>query len=230
MSNKIKLSKLFKQLFIIGSTFVLLGIVCIVGINLWVTGSTSGLICETPADVLEEHKSNDCILVLGAGLRDGKPSPMLKDRLDKGISCYQEGIAPKLLMSGDHGQTGYNEVQVMKQYAIDAGVPSSDIFMDHAGFSTYESLIRARDIFDVKSPVVITQKYHLSRALFIGKNLDLDCTGVPTENYSYGGQPYRLFREYIARCKDVGTVLFHAEPTYSGNPIPITGDGNVTND
>lgn len=247
-TTKKKKHKIIKCILLSGSALALLGILCILGLNLWVTGSTSSLIHEFSSensdtkDSAEDDSStvevssdisynHDCIIVLGAGLRDdGTPSPMLRDRLDKGIYCYQQGLAPKLLMSGDHGREGYNEVQVMKQYAIDAGIPSSDIFMDHAGFSTYESMWRARNIFDVKTPVVVTQKYHIYRALFIGSQLGLDCTGIPTDNFPYGGQAYRTFREYLARCKDVATVLFDAKPTYEGDGIPITGDGDVTND
>lgn len=227
-----KKHSILRRLLLSGGALALLGFLCILGLNLWVTLSISDRICElsddgSPADAAGTH---DCIVVLGAGLRGSEPSPMLKDRLDKGIYCYQQGLAPKLLMSGDHGRDGYNEVQVMKQYAIDAGVPSSDIFMDHAGFSTYESMIRARDVFGLKNPVVITQKYHIYRALFIGNSLGLDCTGIPTDQFPYGGQAYRTFREYLARCKDVGTVLTGAEPTYRGEPISITGNGDITNE
>ncbi len=214
------------------------GLFLIAGLNFWVIGSASSLIYdisaegesykgENPYNFSENH---DCIIVLGAGLRDGKPSPMLKDRLEKGISLYQAGAAPKLLMSGDHGSTGYNEVQVMKQYAIDAGVPSEDVFMDHAGFSTYESMIRARDIFGVTSPIVVTQKYHLYRAVYIGNSLGIPCLGVATDDFAYGGQFYRSLRECLARCKDVLTTHLGTPPTYGGEQIPISGNGDITND
>lgn len=214
------------------------GILLIAGLNLWVMGNASSLIYDAPAEedsqkgkqLYSFSESHDCILVLGAGLWDDKPSPMLKDRLKKGISLYKAGAAPKLLMSGDHGRTGYNEVQVMKQYAIDAGVPSEDIFMDHAGFSTYESMIRARDIFGVTSPIVVTQKYHLYRAVYIGKSLGIPCLGVATDDFAYGGQFYRSLRECIARCKDVLTTQLSTPPTYGGEQIPISGNGDVTND
>ena len=175
------LPKWLKRTFLAFVIAGIAGILLIAGLNLWVMGNAGSLIYDTPSDD-ESHdgekffpfsESHDCIIVLGAGLWDDKPSPMLKDRLEKGISLYKAGAAPKLLMSGDHGRTGYNEVQVMKQYAIDAGVPSEDIFMDHAGFSTYESMIRARDIFGVTSPIVVTQKYHLYRAVYIGKSLGI---------------------------------------------------------
>lgn len=222
-----KMIKFLKKLLKILSFLIPAGCLCVAGLNLWVTLSAGGSIVDNEQSLTD---TRDCIIVLGAGLRDGKPSPMLKDRLDKGIELYKSGAAPKILMSGDHGRTGYNEVQVMKQYAVDAGIPSSDIFMDHAGFSTYESMIRARDIFEVKSPVVVTQNYHLYRAIFIGKHIGIDCIGIPTDDFPYGGQAYRTFREWIARCKDVFTVLTHAAPTYSGDKIPISGNGDATND
>lgn len=231
-TNKNKKHPIRKRILLTGGALALLGCLCILCLNLWVTISTSGQILEFSEDdpLEEKEKNHDCIVILGAGLRGNEPSPMLKDRLDKGITCYQNGIAPKILMSGDHGRDGYNEVQVMKQYAVSAGVPSQDIFMDHAGFSTYDSMVRAHDIFGLKNPVIVTQKYHIYRALFIGNNVGLDCTGIPTDYYKHGGHPYRTFREYIARCKDVGTVLLGTEPVYRGEPISITGNGDVTNE
>ncbi len=232
------LPKWLKRTFLAFVIAGIAGILLIAGLNLWVMGNAGSLIYDTPSDD-ESHdgekffpfsESHDCIIVLGAGLWDDKPSPMLKDRLEKGISLYKAGAAPKLLMSGDHGRTGYNEVQVMKQYTIDAGVPSEDIFMDHAGFSTYESMIRARDIFGVTSPIVVTQKYHLYRAVYIGKSLGIPCLGVATDDFAYGGQFYRSLRECIARCKDVLTTQLGTPPTYGGEQIPISGNGDITND
>lgn len=232
------LPKWLKRTFLAFVIAGIAGILLITGLNLWVIGNAGSLIYDTPSDD-ESHdgekffpfsENHDCIIVLGAGLWDDKPSPMLKDRLEKGISLYKAGAAPKLLMSGDHGRTGYNEVQVMKQYAIDAGVPSEDIFMDHAGFSTYESMIRARDIFGVTSPIVVTQKYHLYRAVYIGKSLGIPCLGVATDDFAYGGQFYRSLRECIARCKDVLTTQLDTPPTYGGEQIPISGNGDITND
>ena len=105
--------------------------------------------------------AGDCILVLGCGLRpDGEPTQMLKDRLDEAVALYKQGMAPKLLMSGDHGRVQYDEVNKMKEYAMAQGIPSEDIFMDHAGFSTYESAYRAKEIFQVQSMIVVTQQYH----------------------------------------------------------------------
>ena len=173
----------------------------------------------------------DCILVLGAGLRpDGTPNLMLRDRVDKGIELYRAGAAPKLLLSGDNGQEQYDEVNAMKKYALDAGVPPEDIFLDHAGFSTYESMYRARDVFLVKKPIVITQKYHQYRALYTARGLGLEAYGVIAKPQAYAGQTQRELREVLARNKDFLQVIFKPRPTYLGEAVPISGSGLASHD
>lgn len=179
----------------------------------------------------EDFENADCILVLGAGVRsDGSPSHMLEDRLLTAIKLYENGVCPKILMSGDHGSAGYDEVNTMKDFAIEKGVPSEDIFMDHAGFSTYESIYRAKDIFEAKSVIIVTQRYHLYRAVYLAESLGLKATGVPADLRSYSGQSYRDLREHIARAKDFFYAIFKPEPTYLGDTIPVSGNGNITND
>ena len=205
------------------------GVLCLLAGNYYVRKSVEGHNLET--DENSEGLSVDCILVLGCGLRpDGEPTQMLKDRLDAGIALYQSGAAPKLLMSGDHGRVQYDEVNRMKQYAIDRGVPSRDVFMDHAGFSTYESMYRARDVFQVQRALVVTQEYHLYRALYDGKQLGLEVWGVPAKKIRYGGQRRRDIREILARNKDILFCLVRPEPKYLGEAIPVSGDGDLTND
>lgn len=173
----------------------------------------------------------DCILILGAGVRaGGVPSPMLQDRLLQGIELYQTGASKRLLMSGDHGQKAYDEVNVMKQFAIDREVPSTAVFMDHAGFSTYESVYRAKAIFQAERIMIVTQKYHLYRALYIAKALGLDAWGVASDPRPYAGQEYRELREILGRIKDFFKVMSKPAPTYLGEPIPLSGNGDVTND
>lgn len=141
----------------------------VLGINFWIVGSTQkDIITEIEA---KEKENLDCILILGAGIWGDKPSPMLEDRLNQGINLYKQGVAPKIIMSGDHGRADYDEVNLMKQYAIDKGVPSEDIFMDHAGFNSYDSMYRAKAIFKVKKMIVVTQQYHLYRSLYIAKEM-----------------------------------------------------------
>jgi vancomycin permeability regulator SanA len=207
----------------------LIGAAAVLGINLYVKNSYAERIIssEEAADL----KGIDCILVLGCQVKDdGSPSDMLKDRLRRSIEVYNLGAAPKILMSGDHGQEDYDEVGTMKKYAVDAGLASEDIFMDHAGFSTYESVYRAKEIFGADRIIIITQKYHLYRALYIAGKLGIEAYGVPSDYYIYAGQSYREVREILARCKDFVTTILKPEPKYMGEAIPISGNGDVTND
>ena len=168
----------------------------------------------------------DCILVLGAGLKDAEtPSDMLKDRLDVGIELYKQGVAPKILFSGDNGQVEHNEIHVMLNYAKNAGVPDEDIFCDHAGFSTYDSMYRAGSIFEIERAVVVTQQYHEYRALYIGKKLGLEVLGVASDQRNYFGGMYREGRETLARFKDFFKALIKADPALGGEAIPISGSG-----
>ena len=190
--------------------------------------STKSMIVET-ADISEGEY--DCILVLGAGVwSGGRPSHMLADRLDVAIDAYEAGAAPKLLMSGDHGRKEYDEVNVMKDYAVGAGVPSEDVFMDHAGFSTYESIYRARDVFLAKRVLIVTQGYHLYRALYVARSLGLEAEGLPADLRNYRGQLMYDLREVLARCKDFAMCIFKPLPTYLGEAIPVSGSGDLTND
>ena len=173
----------------------------------------------------------DCILVLGAGvLPDGSPSFMLADRLNTGIELYKSGKAPKIIMSGDHGRAVYDEVNTMKSYAVDSGIPSDDCFMDHAGFSTYESIYRARDVFKAEKMIIVTQSYHLYRAVFIAQKLGLEAYGVSADTVQYPGHVYRNIREMAAYGKDFLWCMFDVKPKYLGEAIPVWGNGDVTND
>ena len=155
---------------------------------------------------------------------------MLSDRLTVGVQLYDSGAAPKLLMSGDHGQTDYDEVNAMKQFAIDRNIPSEDIFMDHAGFSTYESMYRAAEIFKAKKVIIVTQEYHLYRAVYIAEQLGLEAYGVSSDLQGYLNQSMYDFREVLARDKDFVQTIFMPEPTYLGEAVPIYGSGDDTND
>ena len=198
-------------------------------INNIVVGSTRGRILSSQEAA--QLSDVDCILVLGCLVKDnGVPSDMLSDRLRRGMELYDLGASEKLLMSGDHGRDGYNEVAAMKRYALDAGAASQDVFMDHAGFSTYESLYRAADVFCAKKIIIVTQEYHLYRALYVARMLGLDAYGVASDYRGYSGQLSRDIREVLARVKDVATSVFQPEPTYLGATIPVWGDGDQTND
>lgn len=198
-------------------------------VNNYVISSTKNQLVTSNAAA--EINDIDCIIVLGCQVKEnGKPSAMLKDRLDRAVELYKLGVAPKILMSGDHGRTNYNEVKAMKEYAVSHGVPSSDIFMDHAGFSTYETVYRAKEIFKCKKAVIVTQEYHIYRALFIANALDIEMYGVSSDYHTYRGQFMRDFREILARNKDFLTTIFKPEPTFLGDEIPISANGDITND
>lgn len=165
-----------------------------------------------------------CALVLGCAVyADGEPSPMLKDRLDTGIALYRAGVVPKLLLSGDHGQEEYDEITTMYNYCLKEGIPADDIFLDHAGFSTYDSVYRAQSIFQVESMIVVTQTYHELRALYVAEQFGIRAVGVASDQVSYPGAAYREAREVLARAKDYFKALIKARPVYGGDPIPITG-------
>ncbi len=220
--------------FILAITKITLGLglvaaLAITALNGYVCGrSAEHILTEEEAVLLEDV---DCILVLGCSVRsDGTPSAMLRDRVETGIRLYKQGIANKILMSGDHGQDTYNEVQVMKNMAVEAGIPDEDIFMDHAGFSTYESVYRAKEIFQTKKVVIVTQKYHLYRAIYAAEELGMSAMGVSADVQQYAGQWMREIREIAARVKDFFAAGLKVEPTYLGEVIPVNGDGNQTND
>lgn len=213
------LLNLFVILAIIGAAIVLT-------VNIIMLTATSGRIITTEEAAALDA---DCILVLGAGVRDdGSPSHMLRDRIDTGLTLYEAAASPKLLMSGDHGRVEYDEVNVMRDRALDAGVPSADIFMDHAGFSTYDSLYRTRDIFGAKKIIIVTQKYHLPRALYIAKSLGLDAYGVSADLNRYYGQLGRDIREAAARTKDMLYCIIKPQPVVLGEPISLSGSGEAT--
>lgn len=175
-------------------------------------------------------KDIDAILVLGAGINGTKPSHMLEDRLLKAIELYKNNISSKIIMSGDHGKADYDEVNIMKNFAIEKGVTSEDIFMDHAGFSSYESVYRAKQIFKAKKIIIVTQKYHLYRALYIANKLGIEAYGVGADSRKYVGETYREVREILARNKDFIKCIFKPEPTFLGESIPVSGNGDMTND
>ena len=221
--------RILKRIVLVVLCLGLVGGITVLGINSYVKKNAADQII-TPEEAAELTDA-DCILVLGCYVYDsGRPSDMLADRLRRGIQLYQAGVAPKLLMSGDHGQKDYNEVKAMKLKAMEAGIPSEDVFMDHAGFSTYESIYRARDVFAADKVIVVTQEYHLYRALYIAEQLGVEAYGVSSDLNTYGGQSMRDAREVLARCKDWVMCIFKPEPTYLGEAIPVSGNGDLTND
>ena len=217
-----------KKFLIIGIIMIIIAIIIVFIINTIVAMSTKNqIINRKEASQLENV---DCIIVLGAGIWGNGPSPMLEDRLNEAISLYNENVSAKIVMSGDHGKVDYDEVNVMKKYAIEKGVPSENIFMDHAGFSSYESIYRVKEIFGAKKIVVVTQKYHLFRTLYIANQLGIEAYGVNSDPRRYVGATYRELREVIARNKDFLGCILKVKPKYLGEKISLDGNGDITND
>ncbi|MEW8977908.1 MAG: ElyC/SanA/YdcF family protein [Symbiobacterium sp.] len=170
-------------------------------------------------------------LVLGAGVTsDGRPTPMLRDRLEAALELYQTGKVRKLLLSGDHSRADYDEVNAMRRYLEERGVPPEDLFLDHAGFDTYDSMYRAGAIFQVRDVIVVTQEFHLPRALWIATRLGLDAQGVPADRFRYGVERAYAAREFAARVKAFAEVTLRRRPVFLGPVIPISGDGRATHD
>lgn len=164
-------------------------------------------------------------IVLGAKVNNDDPSDILEDRLLTALELYYDGKVEKILVSGDNGQIEYNEVGAMKDYLLNKGVPGEDIFMDHAGFDTYDTMYRAKAIFQVEDAIIVTQNFHLPRAIYIARALDIDAVGVSADRQSYIYIDLYEKREKLAQIKAFLNVVFHSKPKYLGDPISISGDG-----
>ena len=212
-------------IFVILVTVLLIGIAA-VSLSVYMVKTTEKSIFT--ADTFKNDEKADCILILGAGVKDSKPKPMLRDRLLTGIELYKSGAAKKIIMSGDHGRADYDEVNVMRAFALEQGVRAEDIFLDHAGFSTYDSVYRAKNIFGAENIIIVSQKYHLYRALYIAKELGVKSAGVSADLNPYSGQLKRDIREIIARDKDFFKCIIKPKAQIMGDKIPLDGDGSIT--
>ena len=185
---------------------IALFIIFILGTNLYILEITKNqILSENQAKDLNDI---DYILVLGAGIKAKRPSPMLEDRLKKSINLYQSNVSSKILVSGDHINDNYDEVIVMKNYLLENNISNKDIVSDDLGISTYESIYRAKYIYHAKNIIIVTQKYHLPRALYIAKALNINAYGIPSNQRKYTNQEKREIREILARTKDFIKCFF----------------------
>ena len=179
---------------------------------------------------IESIPQADAIMVLGALVHDdGKPSPVLRERLDNAFELYSAGKSDKIILSGDHGTKEYDEVNVMKEYMMDKGVPRENLFLDHAGFNTYDSMYRGKEIFLVDSLLIATQRFHINRAVFIARKLGIEAYGYPVDLWiDYYDKEYGT-REKLAKVKAFADItITKREPKFLGKPIPISGCGLET--
>ena len=221
--------KRLKKIFLAFICLFLLGAAVFCGINAAV------VLTARPHILTEEEACKldaDCILVLGSSVYGNTLAPTVENRVLTGLALYEGGSSDRLLMSGDHGKKDYDEVNSMKQYCVDKGVEPNVIFLDHAGFSTYDSMYRARDIFGVRKVIIVTQGYHLYRAVYIARALGLEAYGVVADgpDHSFLSDLRNQVRESLARVKDFVICIIEPEPTYLGEAIPISGSAELSDD
>ncbi len=215
------LRKIWKVLFVAGILAVVSGFV----INIYMVFYSESYIYNEIRDVLETK----VVLVLGARVYEsGTLSDALKDRVLSAIELYDEGKVEKFLLSGDHSEEEYDEVNTMKDFLLEKGIDGDDIFLDHAGFDTYDSIYRAKEIFGVDSCVIVTQAFHLPRAVYIARKIGVDAYGFIADKQEYREIVYYEFREMVARSKSFFDVLFSVSPKFLGEKISIEGSGKVT--
>ena len=223
-NRKINIKKCLLLIFL---SFLVIVIFGTLFINLYMVNYTSGNIIEE--NEVKKITDIDAILVLGCKAYSYGPSLMLSYRLEKGIDIYNQTYN-KIILSGDHGKNDYDEVNVMRDYMLDSDIPSQDIFLDHAGFSTYDSIYRAKYIFGTKKIIIITQKYHLYRALYIAKKIGIEAYGIPASDIPQKGIMLKNeIREILSRDKNFIKVIFKPQSKYLGEKISLEEDGNVTN-
>lgn len=217
---------MFKQkYFKIILTFLFLLFFIILTINIHIKNTTKEYIYND----LNKIPSQQTGLILGARVyKNGKMSDMLLDRVKTGVELYKNKKIKKILVSGDHGQKEYDEVNTIKNYLLKNKIPPKDIFLDHAGFDTYDSIYRAKNIFEVESLIIITQNFHLPRAIYIGQKLNIPTSGIIADKQKYLNIEKNEMRENLARIKAFLNVIFKSQPKFLGEKIPINGDNSLS--
>lgn len=208
-----------------------LGVITCVGIALAVFFCAQAAVGAFRSRIVlaKDASAQPIVIVPGASvLSNGQPSDVLEDRLRAAHNLYATGKVEKILVSGDHGSADYDEVNAMRRYLLAQGVLAEDIFLDHAGFDTYDTMYRARNVFGVTNAIVVSQTFHLPRALYIAHHLGIDAYGVPAETQRYRKDAEFAFRERFANVKAYLDVLVMSAPQYGGLKIDSTGDGRAT--
>lgn len=220
MKNFIK--KHFKKLLYVS----IIGLILIFGINFYVKSKTNSLIFSYENDVPTLNVG----IIFGAGINGNKPSKYLKDRLDAGIKLFESKKINKILLSGDNGNDAHDELTVMKTYCFEKGIDTTKIYIDYAGFDTYSTMYRAKNIFKIDKAILITQEYHLNRAIYIGNNLGIESIRFSADEGEYNNYNYVCFREYFSICKSVIDVIRNRKPHFLGTEIDINGVSNYSKD
>lgn len=208
-------------LFLIVPTLALL-IVFTIAAQTLIHFDTAGRIFDEAKDV----PAAQAVIIPGAAILANRDlSPVFRDRVNTALQLYSSGKVSKILVSGDNSTVEHNEVNPVRNYLLERGVPGEDIFLDHAGFDTYSTMYRAREIFRVESAIIATQEFHLPRAIFLARNLGMTAYGLKADNDSYSLRPRNYVREFFAKEKAALDIMTNRRPKYLGEQIPITGDG-----
>jgi SanA protein len=210
---------------LLATACMLLGAGLVIGIilNIYVYAIGSRYIVSSAAKLPHEPVA----IILGAAVSpSGVPSSVLEDRIVAAVALYKEGKVDKILMSGANPTITNNEVDPVRTILIEDGVPTQDIFLDHAGFNTYSSMYRAKVVFEISSAIIVSQEFHLPRAVYIARSLGIDAYGFPADRGTYALRNYA--REMLARPYAFINLFIHRVPKYLGSTIPITGDGSAT--
>ncbi|MFT3687385.1 MAG: ElyC/SanA/YdcF family protein [Phycisphaerales bacterium] len=204
----------------------LIGLIIVIGMNYYVRSQTDSLIYHSANEVPKEKVG----IIFGAGIRNDRPSKYLKDRLDAGIELFRQKKIDRILLSGDNGSDEHDELTVMKLYCYEQGIDTTKIFLDYAGFDTYSTMYRAKHIFNIDKAVLVSQEYHLNRAIYIGNKLGIRSVGLAADVGQYRNYKYVRFRECFTICKSVIDVWRGREPHFLGGKIDIDGVSNYTKD
>lgn len=218
-------SRIGRRWLLVGSVVLGAGLAAVWGAHAWVAGHGAAIY-----ERVDEVPHKPVAIVLGARVHaDGTPYPALADRLAAALDLYRAGLVRRILVSGDHGSEGYDEVNGMRAWLLREGVPDSAIFMDHAGLRTLDTMFRAASVFGVTDAVVCTQRYHLPRALFLARAAGIEAVGLVADRRIYPKARLDAAREALARARALLDVyVFGTRPRYLGPPISLDGPSSAT--
>ena len=222
--SKIKLMKIIKKFVLPVIILCVIALVIVMVTNRNITANTESSIFSETKDVPNAKVA----IIFGAGINGDQPSRYLKDRLDAGISLYKNHKVDKILLSGDNGRDEYDELTVMKIYCQKNGIDTTKIYIDYAGFDSYSTMYRAKYIFNVDTAILVSQKYHLNRCIYLGDKLGVKSFGYSADRGVYPGYKYYAFREKLSVTKAVLDVIRNRKPKYLGKEVDITGKSNYT--
>ena len=207
-------------------TLIVAVLLFIFGLNAYVSISNKNRIKKNLDDVPQMY----CAIVLGAKVNElGKLSKTLQDRMTSTLELYRAGKVKKILLSGDHSRPDYNEVGAMKRFLLQNDVPDSVIFMDHKGFDTYSTMIRAKQLFEVRDAIIVTQAYHMNRSLYISDQAGLQCVGYLADKRPYVGETGYKMRDWFALAKAFIKLHLFSRPKLTEKKISVYGDGSISN-